>query len=362
MVFFHEVKRSPAILNSGASSSSNSKKTAPLCYQLNCKYSIMGHIKSSLLTFLCFWGIVTGNDILKVGPCDVSIKEVSFNCSQRGLKQIPTEIWDNVTILDLSENQLNLTNPEHHEALHRFQQVLLLNLSGNYLPLLEKDTLGSFPSLQVLDLSTCQLTDIKPNALQGLGKLRTLLLRSNKLHDLLPTFLQNLKELSLLDLHNNPYLRSAPEDWLKRIQNYHSVLASYHIYCSSATQDKSPEAEHTPSWLYLVAALGTVLAISLFIFLLVKCKLFQHYLDSYRHALLSEADTTSQCDRASLGVGFSDRSMENRAPNLDDHNEMDDDDGFIEDNYIQASERERAEKEEAEKEHDLEYDDQFSFD
>ncbi|KAM6920713.1 uncharacterized protein PEZ65_012623 [Lycodopsis pacificus] len=121
--------------------------------------------------------------------------------------------------------------------------------------------------------------------------------------------------------------------------------------------DESPKSLE---WSYLVAGLGTVLTISLFIVMTVKFRLFHRFLASYRHSLLQEADGVSQYGQDgpfpnnALGrmgvVGGTSRGLD------------DDDDGFIEDNYIQASEKERAAREgEEEEEEEEDSDDDLQF-
>lgn len=101
-----------------------------------------------------------------------------------------------MTILDLSEN---LLNPQHLNQLQRFDHLVTLNLSGNYLPLLEKDHLGNLPSLQMLDLSRCQLTSIEAGALEGLPRLQRLFLGANRLQVPLSVSIKDLGITFYLD-------------------------------------------------------------------------------------------------------------------------------------------------------------------
>uniref|UniRef100_A0A3Q1F8P8 Uncharacterized protein n=1 Tax=Acanthochromis polyacanthus TaxID=80966 RepID=A0A3Q1F8P8_9TELE len=84
---------------------------------------------------------------------------------------------------------------------------------------------------------------------------------------------------------------------------------------------KAQQDPKSLEWSYLAGALGTVLAISLLIVMVVKFRLFHRFLASYRHSLLQETDG------AKIGGPQGEPD--------------DDDDGFIEDNYIQASEKDR---------------------
>uniref|UniRef100_A0A3B3RNY7 Si:ch73-185c24.2 n=1 Tax=Paramormyrops kingsleyae TaxID=1676925 RepID=A0A3B3RNY7_9TELE len=273
--------------------------------------------------------------------------QASINCSNRELTEVPTQIWNNTIILDLSQNHLNLTDPKNLRALGRFRHLLLLNLSGNYLPVLEKDTLAGFSQLLVLDLSGCQLTDIKPGALQGFPRLKRLLLGNNRVQDnsqqrVPSSWLEGVRSvLASRNISEGVFFRIQPLCFSKCTNNIYIEIANrrthqqlqwlikwygmlkgecFHLYVVNL----SFKSQQTSGWPYLVAAMGTIVAISVFIILLVKCKLFQQYLASYQHALLSEMDTASHCS----GPGLP--------------SELDDDDGFIEDNYIQASERERV--------------------
>ncbi|KAJ8392529.1 hypothetical protein AAFF_G00074070 [Aldrovandia affinis] len=328
---------------------------------------------------LCIWGKVADTH---------STREISY--SQRKLTVILGRTWHNATDLDLSWNRLNLTHPKSLQEVQRFGRLVMLNLSGNYLPLLERNHLSSLSALQVLDLSRCQLAGIENGAFRGLPKLQTLLLRGNKLKDPLPIALQDLRALSFLDLHGNVHIRTGPPDWLKGVrtvfwpgssdfvalgntseghmqnlnilrQFQRKLLADFDEHPTTANINSTEATEEHPShsWQYLVAVLVAAISISIVIAIGAKCKLFHHYVASYRHALLPE-DTASQCDPMGLEVGFSGQGMPGRGPYSDAPTELDDDDGFIEDNYIQACERERAERA-AEELKDEDEDDDIEF-
>ncbi|XP_069050297.1 type III endosome membrane protein TEMP [Lepisosteus oculatus] len=348
----------------------------------------MGTLNCTLGVVVCLWGTVIA--VTQAVSLCVGIGEI-LNCSQKRLTQIPPEIWDNVTVLDLSGNFLDLTETRNQKQLERFQSLVFLNLTGNYLPLLERKTFNSLQNLQVLDLSSCHIKQIKAGAFQGFPKLKSLLLRNNKLWGSLTTAIQDLTVLSFLDLHGNRLDKPQPSslEWLKGVGNviwpsgsddmilkpennseeneiHHTTWRSGQRKLLEATVDKynttanfnntsKDDGKSGNSWQYLIAVLVTAISLSVFIALVVKCKLCHDYLASYRHTLLSETDTASRCDTESLEAGLAGRGPQSSASC-----ELEDDDGFIEDNYIQASERERAERQ-GEEEEEENRDDEIQF-
>lgn len=120
------------------------------------------------------------------------------------------------------------------------------------------------------------------------------------------------------------------------------IYSNDYFWCLTGTVGED-ESQHSIQWSYLAAGLGTLMALSLFVVMTVKFRLFHRFLASYRHSLLQETDGVSQYGQDDLSfpnvsgqlavVGQTFRHLE------------DDDDGFIEDNYIQTSEKHQAQRE-----------------
>ncbi|MGH0169152.1 UNVERIFIED_CONTAM: hypothetical protein FKN15_005118 [Acipenser sinensis] len=366
-----------------------------------------------LSSVLCCWGTILAVTQTP-NPCFV-INE-TINCSEKNLKLIPSTVIKNtVTTMDLSHNQLNFSSPKNRRSLQRFGSLVSLNLSSNYLPLLDRSTFSNLQKLQILDLSNCSLKEIKPGAFQGLSNLQTLILSRNQLRGSLPLALLELKLLILLDLQNNSLVSVDPPflDWLGKVKDVklqgnewrghcpNSTIQQWVIQCgvsglkcsfpddstslnieaypckeslfmslsaeyrdtihSTGSNSTSTSLSSMPSWKYLVAVLVTAIGLSLLIALAVKCKLFSRYLASYRHTRLSDTDASSrysQYDAESMS-GRGGAHQPELAPG-----DLEDDDGFIEDNYIQASEKQRAQQEAGEQEvgeEEEEEEDDFQF-
>lgn len=108
-----------------------------------------------------------------------------------------------MTKLDLSDNVLDLTHTDTFKQLNVFSQLITLNLSGNYLPLLLKDHLFSLSSLKVLDVSRCKLAAVETSALIRLPSLQMLFLGNNQFQDPLLTAAQEMRKAEDMDQDNH---------------------------------------------------------------------------------------------------------------------------------------------------------------
>ncbi|KAK2858189.1 hypothetical protein Q7C36_006108 [Tachysurus vachellii] len=305
----------------------------------------------SLCMLFGLWGSSLCHTLVTVGPCVGDTEKATFDCSRRNLTSVPQQIWANVTELDLSENHLNLLHTNALRKLRHLGHLIKLNLSGNDLPLLVKQSFYLFPSLEILDLSGCKVAVIETRALLSFPRLRKLFLSISDLRTPMSAVLQGHGWVDVID-HTGNQARDRTKEVVQDAGSVDFNMASHSLFLrklltetlentinATDANDKKP----SDSWKYLVAVLVIAISLSVLIAIGAKCKILQRYLASYRHSRLSEGDGASQCDPASFEVGFANRG---NIPNSDMvHGNLEDDDGFIEDNYIQASERERAERE-----------------
>ncbi|XP_033857063.1 leucine-rich repeat-containing protein 19-like isoform X2 [Acipenser ruthenus] len=371
-----------------------------------------------LSSVLCCWGTILA---VTQNPNSCFVTNETINCSERNLKLIPsTFIKNTVTTMDLSHNQLDFSSPENQRSLHGLGSLISLNLSSNYLPLLNRSTFSNLRNLQILDLSNCSLKEIKPGAFQGLSNLQTLILSRNQLRGSLPLALLALKLLTLLDLQNNSLVSVDPPflDWLGKVKDVKLQGNEWRCHCPNSTIQQWVNQSGVSGLNCSLTDDSTSLNIEAY-----PCKesLFMSLTAEYRDTIHSTGSNSTsvlpggtssvlpggtssmpswkylvavlvtaiglsvlialavKCKLFSRYLAsyrhtrLSDTDASSRYSQYDAESmsgqggahepelapgDLEDDDGFIEDNYIQASEKQRAEQEAGEEE---EEEDDFQF-
>lgn len=131
----------------------------------------------------------------------------SLSLAHRGLKDLPRNVSDDVTILDASYNEIENLLPSCLERLSHLEQ---LNLSNNKLALLPSE-LGNLRHVTTLILKNNQLSEFSlPKELGTMVTIQELNLSGNKFHSI-PNQIFNLWQLRILQLGKN-YIREIPLD------------------------------------------------------------------------------------------------------------------------------------------------------
>ncbi|XP_069487641.1 toll-like receptor 3 isoform X2 [Ambystoma mexicanum] len=132
-------------------------------------------------------------------PCKVT--QETANCSHQKLTQIPLDLPSNITVLDLSHNQLKALPPAN---LSIYSQLVKLNAGFNLITKLDPGFCQTMALLQTLDLQHNQFHRLEDKYFSFCVSLVELRLDSNRIIDVKGDIFQNLKNLRQLDLsHNN---------------------------------------------------------------------------------------------------------------------------------------------------------------
>ncbi|XP_023381513.1 leucine-rich repeat-containing protein 19 [Pteropus vampyrus] len=148
---------------------------------------------------ILFWPL---SMLLLSDESQTSKTEVKCNFTEKNYSLIPADINKDVTILDLSHNQITL-NIRDTSVLQTYFLLTELYLFENNVTILYNNSFGNLSNLQILNICRNSIHIIQQDAFIGLKKLKQLYLCQNKMLQLNPEIFVPLKNLKLLNLQGN---------------------------------------------------------------------------------------------------------------------------------------------------------------
>ncbi|XP_058157933.1 leucine-rich repeat-containing protein 19 [Dasypus novemcinctus] len=155
-------------------------------------------MKITCITIL-FWSL---SILSLLDESQTSKTEVKCNFTEKNYSLIPEDINKDVTILDLSYNQITL-NVTDARVLQTYLLLTELYLVENNVFILYNNSFGNLANLEILNICRNSIYIIQQHAFVGLNKLKELHLCKNKVFQLNPDIFVPLKNLILLNLQGN---------------------------------------------------------------------------------------------------------------------------------------------------------------
>ncbi|XP_002743039.1 leucine-rich repeat-containing protein 19 [Callithrix jacchus] len=174
-------------------------------------------MKATGITIL-FWTLAM---ILLSDKSQSSKTEVQYNFTEKNYSLIPADIKKDVTILDLSYNQITL-NVRDTQIIQTYFLLTELYLIENNVTILYSNSFCNLSNLEILNICRNSIYVIQQGAFLGLNKLTQLYLCHNKIEQLNADIFVPLRNLKLLNLQGNliSYLEVPPLFHLELITLY----------------------------------------------------------------------------------------------------------------------------------------------
>ncbi|XP_062062989.1 leucine-rich repeat-containing protein 19 [Lepus europaeus] len=147
---------------------------------------------------ISFWLV----SMLLLDKSQTSETEIKCNFTEKNYSLIPVDINKDVTILDLSYNQITL-DIRDTKVLQKYSSLTELYLMENNVTILHNNSFRSLSNLKILNICKNSIYVIQYDAFVGLDKLKQLYLCQNKIKQLNPHIFVPLKTLKLLSLQGN---------------------------------------------------------------------------------------------------------------------------------------------------------------
>ncbi|NWU92270.1 TLR3 protein, partial [Upupa epops] len=147
------------------------------------------------------------------------IQNEMADCSHLKLTQIPSDLPNNITGLDISHNQLRQLGPAN---LTKYRQLVYLNVGYNSISKLHPELCRKVPLLQVLRLEHNELYKLPDRVFVSCTNLIELNLGYNRIYIKNDPF-KTLESLNILDLSHN-FLKSANIGLQQQLKNLHELM------------------------------------------------------------------------------------------------------------------------------------------
>ncbi|XP_071663693.1 toll-like receptor 3 isoform X1 [Patagioenas fasciata] len=147
------------------------------------------------------------------------IQNEMADCSHLKLTQIPSDLPNNITGLDISHNQLRQLGPAN---LTKYSQLVYLNAGYNSISKLQPDLCQNVPLLQILRLEHNELHKLPDRVFASCTNLTELNLGYNRI-DIKNDPFKTLENLNILDLSHN-LLKSANLGLQQQLKNLRELM------------------------------------------------------------------------------------------------------------------------------------------
>ncbi|XP_052538553.1 toll-like receptor 3 isoform X3 [Tympanuchus pallidicinctus] len=160
------------------------------------------------------------------------IRNTMADCSHLKLTQIPSDLPNNITGLDISHNQLKKLAPE---SLTQYSNLIYLNAGYNIISKLQPELCKNMPLLQILKLEHNQLHELPDGVFATCSNLTELNLGYNIIEVRNDPF-KTLENLNVLDLSHN-HLKSANLGLQQQLKNLRDLV----LYSNQITELKKED-------------------------------------------------------------------------------------------------------------------------
>ncbi|XP_049721238.1 toll-like receptor 3 [Elephas maximus indicus] len=161
-----------------------------------------GEVMSQGLSYhiYSFWGLLPLWMLCASSANKCVVRHEVADCSHLRLTQVPADLPANITVLNLTHNQLRKLPPANFT---RYSQLIILDGGFNSISKLESELCQKLPLLKVLNLQHNELSQLSDKTFVYCVNLTELHLTSNSIQKIKSNPFKNLKNLIKLDLAHN---------------------------------------------------------------------------------------------------------------------------------------------------------------